>query len=81
MKKTILHRKSAMLFKTANASHVGDIFAKLIQTCESSEVDPFGYLTELPGHTEDVFCNPKDWMPWNYKETVEYNRGDPSIFG
>ena len=81
LKKAILHRKNAMFFKTANGAHVGDIFMSLIHTCELSGVDPFDYLTELQRHAEDVSQNPKDWMPWNYKETIERSRGDPSISG
>jgi len=81
LKRVILHRKNAMFFKTSNGAHVGDIFMSLIHTCELSGVDPFGYLTELQKHTQDVSHNPKDWMPWNYRETLERIRGDPSISG
>jgi transposase len=42
----------------------------LIHTCELSGVDPFDYLTQLQRHAEDLSCNPKDWMPWNYRETM-----------
>jgi transposase len=81
LKKAILHRKNAMFFKTANGAHVGDIFMSLIHTCELAGVDPFDYLTQLQRHSEDVSRNPKDWMPWNYRETIERSRGDPSISG
>ena len=81
LKKVILHRKNAMFFKTANGAHVGDIFMSLIHTCELSGVDPFGYLTELQRHSEDVSRNPADWMPWNYRETMERSRGDPLLPG
>jgi hypothetical protein len=81
LKKAILHRKNAMFFKTANGAHVGDIFMSLIHTCELSGVDPFGFLTELQRHSEDVSHNPADWMPWNYRETIERSRGDPLLPG
>ena len=81
LKKAILHRKNAMFFKTANGAHVGDIFMSLIHTCELSGADPFDYLTQLQRHAEDVSRNPKDWMPWNYRETMERSRGDPSTSG
>jgi len=79
LKKAILHRKNAMFFKTATGAHVGDIFMSLIHTCELSEVDPFDYLTQLQRHAEDLSRNPGDWMPWNYRETLERSRGDPSV--
>ena len=77
LKKAILHRKNAMFFKTASGAHVGDIFMSLIHTCELSGVDPFDYLTQLQRHAEDLSHNPKEWMPWNYRETMERSRGDP----
>jgi hypothetical protein len=81
LKKVILHRKNAMFFKTANGAHVGDIFMSLIHTCEFSGADPFDYLTQLQRHAEDLSRNPGNWMPWNYKETMERSRGDPSTPG
>jgi transposase len=81
LKKAILHRKNAMFFKTANGAHVGDIFMSVIHTCELSGADPFDYLTQLQRHAEDLSRNPKDWMPWNCRETMGHSRGDPSISG
>ncbi len=81
LKKAILHRKNAMFFKTSKGAHVGDIFMSLIHTCELGGADPFDYLTQLQRHAEDVSRNPKDWMPWNYSETLEHSRGDPSTPG
>jgi len=54
-----LHRKNAMFFKTASGAHVGDVFMSLIHTCELSGVDPFGYLTELQRHSEELSRNPQ----------------------
>jgi hypothetical protein len=68
-----------MFFKTANGAHVGDIFMSLIHTCELSGADAFEYLTELQKHAEAVTRNPKDWMPWNYRETRECIRGSPPM--
>jgi len=79
LKKAILHRKNAMFFKTANGAHVGDIFMSFIHTCELSGVNAFEYLTELQRHAEEITRNPKDWMPWNYRETRECIRGSPPI--
>jgi len=81
LKKAILHRKNAMFYKTANGAHVGDIFMSLIHTCELSGIDPFDYLTQLQRHAEDLSLNPKDWMPWNYRETIERIRGNPTMSG
>jgi transposase len=81
LKKAILHRKNAMFFKTPHGAQVGDVFMSLIHTCELGGADPFDYLTQLQRHAEDVFRNPKDWMPWNYRESLQRSRGDPSTPG
>jgi len=70
LKKAIIHRRNSLFFKTVNGAHVGDIFLSLIYTCQLQGVDPFLYLTELQRHAEEVAANPKEWMPWNYRETL-----------
>ncbi len=68
LKKAILHRKSAMFFKTLNGARVGDLFMSLIYTCELGGIEPFDYLTELQKHAEDLVRAPQQWMPWNYRD-------------
>jgi hypothetical protein len=71
LKKAILHRKNSLFYKTLNGAAVGDLYMSLIHTCELNVVNPFDYLTELQRHTEDLAAKPEDWMPWNYRETLE----------
>jgi transposase len=71
LKKVILHRKNAYFYKTQNGARVGDLFMSLIHTCELNKVNPFEYLTELQKHSNELSANPVDWMPWNYRETLE----------
>ena len=78
LKKAILHRKNSLFFKTTHGAHVGDIFMSLIHTCELAAENPFDYLTALQKHAAEVSRNPKDWMPWNYRETVANSRASPS---
>jgi transposase len=70
LKKAILHRKNALFYKTSRGAHVGDIFMSLIHTAELCEADAFGYLAELGRHAAEVVANPRDWMPWNYWQTL-----------
>jgi len=37
-----------------------------------SSSNPFDYLTELERHSEELKQSPSDWMPWNYRETLEH---------
>jgi hypothetical protein len=70
LKKAILHRKSAMFYKTLNGARVGDVFMSLIYTAELNKVAPFEYLVALQRHAEEVAKTPAEWMPWNYRATV-----------
>lgn len=70
LKKSILHRKNSMFYKTQNGARVGDLFMSLIHTCELCRADPFDYLTELQRHAGDLGRRPQQWMPWNYRETL-----------
>ncbi|MCP4494342.1 MAG: IS66 family transposase, partial [Gammaproteobacteria bacterium] len=70
LKKAILHRKNALFYKTENGARVGDIFMSLIYTAELVGANPFDYLTELQKHAKELRRDPRQWMPWNYRETL-----------
>jgi hypothetical protein len=71
LKKAILHRKNAYFYKTQNGARVGDLFMSLIHTCELNSVNSFDYLTELQKHANELSAHPADWMPWNYRDTLQ----------
>ena len=71
LKKAILHRKNSLFYKTLNGAEVGDLYMTLIHTCELNEVNPFEYLTELQRHARELAVSPAEWLPWNYRETIE----------
>jgi hypothetical protein len=33
--------------------------------------DNFDYLIELQRHAQKLAAKPAEWMPWNYRETLE----------
>ena len=43
----------------------------LIHTCELNGANPFDYLTELLRHVEELKRSRSEWMPWNYRETLD----------
>lgn len=71
LKKAILHRKNSLFYKTLNGADVGDLYMTLIHTCELNGANPFDYLTELQRHAEHLAASPSEWMPWNYRTTLE----------
>jgi hypothetical protein len=71
LKKAILHRKNSLFFMSENGAHTGDVFMSLIYTCELCGANPFDYLTELQRHTKELASTPGNWMPWNYRQTLD----------
>jgi len=70
LKKSILHRKNSLFYKTRNGARIGDLFMSLIHTCELNGADPFDYLNQLQRHAEELQQTPSEWMPWNFRETL-----------
>jgi transposase len=70
LKRAILHRKGSLFFKTQHGAYIGDLFMSFIHTCTLNHVNPFHYLTTLQRHSSELFQNPKQWLPWNYKEAA-----------
>ncbi len=79
LKLAILHRKNALFYKSQNGAHVGDIFMSLIHTCRLCGVDPFDYLTQLRGHAAALPLNPENWIPWNYRVTLQRHHPHASL--
>jgi hypothetical protein len=71
LKKAILHRKNSLFYKTRNGARMGDLFMSLIHTCELCGANPFDYLTELQQRVVELKSKPSDWMPWNYRDTLQ----------
>ena len=77
LKKAILHRKNALFYKTENGAYVGDLFMSLIHTCQLAGVSAFDYLTELQLHAAELSRNPQQWIPWNYRDTLQRQNSAP----
>jgi transposase len=71
LKRAILHRKNSLFFKTERGAYVGDLFMSLIHTCGLAKVNPFNYLIALQECASQVYKNPQNWMPWNYKKAAQ----------
>jgi transposase len=77
LKKAILHRKNSLFYLTENGAKVCDLFMSLIHTAELCRANPFDYLTQLQRHADELKDNPSQWMPWNYRDTLQ--RADAAI--
>ena len=74
LKKAIMHRKSALFYKTRNGARVGDLFMSLVYTCQLAKANPFDYLTTLLDHKAAIALRPQDWLPWNYADALARTR-------
>jgi transposase len=72
LKKAILHRKNSLFYKTLNGAEVGDLYMSFIHTAELCGANPFDYLTELQRHARELAASPGEWLPWNYRQTLEH---------
>jgi transposase len=75
LKRAVLHRKNALFYRTLNGAQVGDLFMSLIHTCQLCGANSFDYLIELQRHARELASNPDEWMPWNYRQTLERTTG------
>jgi len=71
LKMAILHRKNSLFYKTENGARVGDMFMSFIHTCRLCGANPFEYITQLQKNSKRLLENPSQWMPWNYRQTLE----------
>jgi transposase len=71
LKRAVLHRKNALFYRTLNGAEVGDLFMSLIHTCQLCGANSFDYLTELQRHAQKMATSPTEWMPWNYRQTLD----------
>ena len=71
LKRVVLHRKNALFYRTLNGAQVGDLFMSLIHTSQLCGANSFDYLVELQRHARELAANPSEWMPWNYRETLQ----------
>lgn len=71
LKRAIIHRKNSLFYRSENGARVGDTFITLIYSAEINGADPFDYLVALLRHADQAAESPGDWMPWNYRSTVE----------
>jgi len=71
LKRAVLHRKNALFYRTLHGAQVGDLFMSLIHTCQLCGANSFAYLTELQRHAQELADNPAEWMPWNYRQTLD----------
>ena len=70
LKRSILHRRNSLFFRTQHGADLGDIYMSIIHTAELHGANPWEYLTVIQRNAAAVRRDPTQWMPWNYKATM-----------
>jgi hypothetical protein len=78
LKTSILHRKNSLHYRTTRGAQVGDLFMSVIQTCQANSANPFAYMLAAVRQAKAVEAEPSNWMPWNYKQSLELLEGSRS---
>lgn len=68
LKTLILQRKNSLFFKTMNSAEILSGLSSIVQTCKMNEVNGFAYLNWLQENSSKCIANPKDYLPWRFKE-------------
>jgi len=64
-------RKNSLFYKTEHSAYVGGMLTSIIYTCVLAGENPFEYLVSCQENRSALFKAPQDWLPWNYRQTME----------
>ncbi len=70
LKHAIRQRRASLFYRSKNGALVGDVYTALIVTTQLHRGDPFRYLMALFTNYKAVAAAPKNWLPWNYQDTL-----------
>jgi transposase len=70
LKHAIRQRRASLFYRSRNGALVGDVYTALIVTTQLHRGDPFRYLMALFTNYKAVAVAPKNWLPWNYEDTL-----------
>ena len=71
LKIVIRGRKTSHFYKTAIGAGVANVLLSMIATSDSASANIYEYFNALQRYKDLVKANPEDWLPWNYKKTLE----------
>ncbi|MBY0544562.1 MAG: IS66 family transposase, partial [Gammaproteobacteria bacterium] len=79
IKVAIRHRRNSLFYKTQRGAQVGDCLMSLIHTAAKNQVNFFDYLNALQLNAHAVKADPSQWLPWNYRQTLQQLHAPPVI--
>lgn len=70
LKIPIRGRRTWLFYKTEYGAMVGGILTSVIYTCALAGENPLAYLTALQEYKNQIFKEPENWLPWNYRNNL-----------
>jgi hypothetical protein len=70
LKLMIRQRKNSLFYATEHSAYIASILTSVIATCVQAGVNAVDYLVALQDHRQEVFANPRAWLPWNYEAVL-----------
>jgi len=70
LKWAIRQRKNSLFYATEHSAYIASILTSVIATCVQAGVNALDYLVAIQEHRQEVFANPRAWLPWNYEATL-----------
>ena len=70
LKLAIRQRKNSLFYATEHSAYIASILTSVIATCVQAGVNALDYLVALQEHRQEVFVNPRAWLPWNYEAAL-----------
>jgi len=71
LKVQIMSRKYSLFYKTEPSASISGKITSLVHTCFENNENPFAYLVAIQKNRALCDRSPKDWLPWNYRETMD----------
>ena len=70
LKLAIRQRKNSLFYATEHSAYIASILTSVIATCVQAGVNALDYLVAVQEHRQEVFANPRAWLPWNYEAAL-----------
>src|SRR5262245_578210 len=70
LKLAIRQRKNSLFYATEHSAYIASILTSVIATCVQAGVNALDYLVAVQEHHQEVFANPRAWLPWNYEAVL-----------
>lgn len=73
LKLIIQVRKTSMFYKTLRSAKIASYIQTALYSSAQNDVNPYEYMKAVLDNKQAVMQNPKQWLPWNYQETLRQN--------